>query len=103
MSKTSWAAPHIKKLRRGETVQFRPFGGSMRGKVPPGSLVTVEPCDPQSLKKGDVVLCTVKGHDYLHLVKAVGPQRFLIGNNVGGTNGWIGPSAIHGRCIDVEP
>ncbi len=99
----SWGAPYIEKLKRGETVQFRPRGGSMRGKVPTGSLVTVEPCDPVLLRKGDVVLCTVKGHDYLHLVKAIQASRFLIGNNVGGTNGWIGASGIHGRMTKVEP
>jgi hypothetical protein len=31
-----WATQHIAKLQRGETVQFRPRGDSMRGKVDSG-------------------------------------------------------------------
>ena len=28
-----WAAGHIEKLRNGETVEFRPRGNSMTGKI----------------------------------------------------------------------
>jgi hypothetical protein len=50
----------------------------------------------------DIVLCKVKGHEYLHLLKAIHGPRFLIGNNRGGTNGWITSNAIFGRCTWVE-
>ena len=33
--------------------------------------------------EGDFVLCKVKGAEYLHLVKAIKTDRFLIGNNRG--------------------
>ncbi len=75
----------------------------MRGKVADGALVTVEPVDPATLLVGDVVLCTVRGAQYLHLVKARRGPRTLIGNNVGGVNGWIGPQQIHGKLTRVEP
>ena len=55
-----------------------------------------------ALKVGDIVLCKVNGFEYLHLVKAMQGERFQIGNNRGGINGWIGSKAIYGVCIKVE-
>jgi len=43
----------------------------MKGKVNDGDLVTFEPCEPEELSVGDIVLVRVKGNDYLHLIKAV--------------------------------
>ena len=74
----------------------------MKGKVNDGATVTVEPCDPASLKVGDIVLVRVSGTDYLHLIKAIDGPRFQIGNNRGGVNGWVGPSAIYGVATRVE-
>ena len=59
-----------------------------------GDLVTLEPCDPEKLTPGDVVLVRVRGTDYLHLIKAVNGDRVLIGNNRGGTNGWVGRNCV---------
>jgi SOS-response transcriptional repressor LexA len=98
----SWAKYAKEALARGETVQIRPRGHSMKGKVNDGALVTVEPCDPDQLAAGDIVLVRVHGTDYLHLVKAVDRGRFLIGNNRGGTNGWVGRHAIFGRATRIE-
>ena len=39
---------------------------------------------------------------YLHLIKAVNQGRFLIGNNRGGLNGWVGPHAIYGLATRIE-
>ena len=74
----------------------------MRGKIESGQLCRVEPVDAAQINVDDIVLCKVKGHEYLHLVKAIQGPRFLIGNNRGGTNGWITGSAIFGRCTSVE-
>ena len=38
----------------------------------------------------------------LHLVKAAQDRRYLIGNNRGGVNGWVGRSAIFGVATRVE-
>ena len=97
-----WASGHIEKLQAGETVSFRPRGHSMSGKIESGQLCTVEPVDADMLKVGEIVLCKVKGREYLHLIKAVQGPRFQIGNNRGGVNGWISAGAIFGRCIRVE-
>lgn len=66
-----------------------------------GQLVTVEPAF-DSLQVGDIVLCKVHGHEYLHLIKAVQGERYLIGNNRGGINGWVSRHAIYGKCVRIE-
>ena len=98
-----WATPYIAKLKNGETVQFRPRGHSMKGKIESGQLCTVEPIkELESLNKGDIVLCKVNGNEYLHLIKAIQGARFQIGNNRGRINGWIGTNAIYGKCVEIE-
>jgi hypothetical protein len=97
-----WATNHIEKLRAGETVSFRPRGGSMAGKIESGQLCTVEPVDAAVLEVGDIVLCKVNGSEYLHLSKAISGPRFQIGNNRGRINGWISAGSIYGRCTKVE-
>ncbi len=73
----------------------------MTGKIESGQLCTVEPVDQTSLRVGDIVLCKVRGREYLHLVKAIQGERFQIGNNRGRINGWISAGAIFGRCVQV--
>ncbi len=97
-----WATFHIERLRQGETVSFRPRGHSMSGKIESGQLCTVEPLDAAPLSVGDIVLCRVRGAEYLHLVKAIQGERFQIGNNRGRINGWIGRNSIFGRLVSVE-
>jgi hypothetical protein len=98
----SWATQYIEKLRNGETVQFRPRGNSMKGKVESGQLVTVEPIRDRQLNKGDIVLCKVNGSQYLHLIKAIRGERYQIGNNIGRINGWVTKNSIYGICTDVS-
>ncbi len=98
----SWATSYIEKLKSGETVQFRPRGNSMVGKIDSGNLCTVEPAQIEGLEVGDIVLCKVGGAQYLHLIKAIQGERFQIGNNRGRINGWITASGIFGKCVRVE-
>lgn len=97
----SWATPYIAALKAGETVRFRPRGGSMAGRVESGQLCTVEPvmAPPQV---DSIVLCTVRGAQYLHIVKARRGDQYQIGNNRGGVNGWITIRGIHGKLTAVE-
>jgi phage repressor protein C with HTH and peptisase S24 domain len=94
-----WANLHIQKLKNGETVQFRPHGNSMQGKIESGNLVTVSP-DISNVSIGDIVLCKVAGNQYVHLVKAKDGHRYQIGNNKGHINGWT--TQIYGKVIRVE-
>jgi len=99
----NWATFAIEALSKGQTAQIKPRGHSMQGKVNDGDLVTLAPCDPDTLRVGDIVLVRVKGHVYLHLIKAIDQGRFLIGNNRGRINGWVGPNSIYGLATRVEP
>jgi SOS-response transcriptional repressor LexA len=98
----SWARFAIEALKRGETVQIRPRGHSMKGRVNDGDLVTLEPCDSAALQPGDIVLVKVRGRDYLHLIKAIQGLRFQIGNNRGHVNGWVGSHSIYGKATKVD-
>jgi len=70
----------------------------MTGKVNHGDLVVV--CPARYIYEGSVVLCRVKGNEYLHIVKKIDDKgRYLIGNNRGGTNGWIHRNSIFGVMI----
>jgi hypothetical protein len=97
-----WASGYIDKLRAGETVSFRPRGHSMSGKIESGQLCTVAPAETSALRVGDVVLCKVRGREYLHLIRAIQGPRFQIGNNRGRINGWVTAGAIFGKLVRVE-
>lgn len=86
---SSWASYHIERLKNGETVSFRPKGNSMSPKIESGELVTCVPVSEFSIspKEGDIVLCSVKGRHYLHLVTAIKGDQFQISNNKGFVNG----------------
>ncbi len=75
----------------------------MSPRIESGQLCTVEPVDPSDLRAGDIVLCKVRGAEYLHIVKAIQDARFQIGNNRGQINGWIGANSIFGRLVKIEP
>jgi phage repressor protein C with HTH and peptisase S24 domain len=92
----------IERLQKGETVQFRPRGNSMKPLIESGSLITVAPASADDLSEGDVAFCRVSGSVYVHLVTAKdGNGRCQISNNRGRVNGWT--KAIYGKCVKVEP
>ncbi len=98
-----WAAGHIEQLKLGEIAKFRPRGNSMTGKIDSGDLVTVQPLfEDEAPAVGEIVLCKVKGREFLHLVKAVRDDQFQIGNNKGFINGWTSRAQIFGRVVKVE-
>lgn len=97
-----WASSYITQLQSGATIKCRPRGNSMQGKIESGQLCTIEPANPTTLKKDDIVLCKVKGKEYLHLITAVQGNRFQISNNKGFVNGWVSAGQIYGKLIKVE-
>lgn len=92
----SWADQAIKKLLNGEYATIYPRGNSMKGLIESGQEVRLKPTNPNELKIGDIVLVKVKGCVYLHKIKATHKNRYLIGNNTGGLNGWANVNAIYG-------
>jgi hypothetical protein len=97
-----WVNDARTALSEGRTVQVRPFGGSMRGRIESGQLVTLTPVDPAEVQIDDAVLVAWKGGYLLHLVKEVRDGQLLIGNNIGKINGWVPASAVLGKVIAVE-
>jgi hypothetical protein len=94
----------VEQLKNNETVQFRPKGRSMTGRIESGNLVTVEPLrDGTILQERDIVLCKVRGTHYIHLISAIRGGQYQISNNRGFVNGWITRTAIFGKCVKVEP
>lgn len=89
---------HVERLEKGEETSFRPKGNSMKPLINSGQKVTVKP--DISMNVGDIVLCKVKGNYYIHLVKSIDEDRYLIGNNRGGINGWT--RQVFGKVINVE-
>src|SRR5579862_2445049 len=92
-----WASQAQEGLSRGESIQVRRRGHSMTGRVNDGELVTLAPCDPETLQVGEVVFVRFRGGWLLHLVKAIQGERVLIGNNRGKINGWVNRRAVLGR------
>ena len=98
----SWATQYIKQLSEGKTVQFRPHGNSMQGRIESGQLVTVAPV-MSDITVGSILLCKVEGKQWLHLVSAIGSDgRFQISNNKGHVNGWCTRENVFGIVTNVE-
>ena len=94
---------YVDKLAKGEVVSFRPKGNSMNPRIKSGQKIFVSPVGlGDELKVDDIVFCRVKGNYYVHLIKAIKDDRYLIGNNHGKENGWIGKSQVYGKVIRVE-
>jgi len=100
--KNHWASHAVEALQRGEQATIKPRGHSMKPKVMDGATVTLAPVEPEAVMAGDIVLVKVKGRVYLHLVKARCANRYQIGNNRGHINGWVGPSSIYGKAVEVQ-
>jgi hypothetical protein len=96
-----WVNDALKELAAGREVQIRPLGGSMRGRVESGRLVTLAPVAASELRVNDIVLVQWKGNYLLHLIMAIDCDRILIGNNLGRENGWATRADVRGRVIAV--
>ena len=92
----------VERLQRSEAVELRPSGESMTPIIRTRQLVRIEPVDPATVRKGDVVLAKVAGNFYLHLVSAVQGDRVQISNNHGHVNGWTSRAKIYGRVVAVD-
>jgi hypothetical protein len=86
----------------GERVSVRTRGRSMRGRIEDGQRVTLSPCDPRALSRGDVVLVQMKRNVVLHQIVEARGGRFLIGSTIGGINGLADAADVLGVAIAVE-
>lgn len=99
----SWVKEAIEGISKGEEVSVRPVGGSMRGKIESGQLVTLKPSVYDEVEAGDVIFIRWKGNYLLHLLIEKKDQQLLIGNNLGKINGWIPAAALMAKVISVAP
>jgi translation initiation factor IF-1 len=91
-----WVNEAIVELRAGRTVQVQASGGSMRGRIESGQLVTLAPIDVNLLRVGDAVLVRWQGNYLLHLIHEIHGDRLLIANNLGKINGSVARSDVIG-------
>lgn len=99
----NWSDFAVTELQAGRSVTISPRGNSMTPKIKSGALVTLEPIiDIDLLEKDDVVLVTIGGTIYLHLISAVEKERIQISNNHGHVNGWTNKNKVYGRVIDID-
>lgn len=96
-----WVNEALQQLSAGKHVQIRPHGGSMRGRIESGDLVTLAPVGADDVKVDDIVLVQWKGNYLLHLIREIRDDEFLIGNNLGKINGWVKGRDIRGRVVGV--
>lgn len=91
------------KLREGETCIIQGFGQSMTPILKSGQCVVAQPVFSDTpLAKGDIVLCKVGGHIYLHKILAVrNGKSYQIGNNHGHVNGWASRNTIYGKVTEI--
>lgn len=103
---SQWASEYIEKLKKGESVSFRPSGRSMEPLIRSGQLCLIQPVSPQgAFMTGDIVLCEVNGDHYLHRVGArsyTGKWWYRIENAAGRINDWITIEKIYGWLYSVD-
>jgi hypothetical protein len=90
------------KLLQGETCLVQGFGNSMTPILKSAQVCEVKPIDDHSkLSKGNIVLCKVNGHVYLHMISAIRGNQFQISNNHKHVNGWITAPNIFGVVTKI--
>ena len=98
----SWVKEAVVGLNDGKEVKIRPHGGSMRGRIESGQLVTLSPATFDSVRENDVVFIKWKGNYLLHIVKEKNESEILVGNNLGKINGWAPAESVLAKVVNVE-
>jgi hypothetical protein len=98
----SWVKEALESLKKDGHAQIRPIGGSMRGRIESGQLVTLKSANYHDVEIADVIFIRWKGNYLLHLIVDKKDEELLIGNNVGKINGWIPAEAVIAKVILVE-
>lgn len=97
-----WANDAVTELAAGRTVQIQPFGGSMRGRIESGQLVTLEPVGNSQLRVGEIVFVRWKSSYLLHLIVSIADDLVGIGNNLGKFNGEVSHKDVLGFVTKIE-
>ena len=97
-----WVKDALKALKENGECQIRPQGGSMRGRIESGQLVTIKAVIPEEVKANDAVFVRWKGNYLLHIAIEISGDEVVIGNNLGKTNGSIPIKDVVGVVVRVE-
>ena len=97
-----WVKDAIKALDEHGECQIRPHGGSMRGRIESGQLVTIKQVSGEEITVDDVIFIKWKNNYLLHLAKEIKDDKILIGNNLGKLNGWIPKTNVLGKVIAIS-
>lgn len=95
-------------LANGCAVRFRAEGGSMHPTIRSGELIIVEPVDPVSIRRGDILLAKSHGRIVAHRVTAieageVGLPRFTLrGDAIATPDAPVGAAGVLGLVRTVE-
>src|SRR4051812_17361612 len=98
----------IEFLHAGYGVRFRVQGTSMVPTILPGSLILVRPAEPETLVRGELVLCLVGERLIAHRIVGLwecplrGRQVLLRGDNRSTCDRMIAASAVLGRITALE-
>lgn len=98
----SWVKEALSSLEAGRIAKVRPIGGSMRGRIESGQLVTIAPNTTGVVAIDDVVFIRWKGNFILHIVKDIQDGKLLIGKNIGRINGWAESADVLGVVTSVD-
>lgn len=96
-------AAAIEFLRAGrDVVGYIEGGNSMTKIYKPGQPMTLRPIiDPSRLRRGDVVLVSVRGNTFTHLISAVSKNSVKISNCRGRVNGSTPFDKVHGIVTEI--
>ena len=102
-----WVADALNALEAGRNAEVRPIGGSMKGRIESGDLVTIAPVGDREVQPGDVVFVRWKASYLLHFAKEIsrpasGVALVLIANNLGRENGWTELRDVVGIVVSVK-
>jgi len=97
-----WVNDALKELAESGHCKIRPHGGSMRGRIESGQLVTIEKVEPSDVLVNDVALVKWNGNYLLHIIIEIREEKASIGNNLGKINGWIPLTDVIGKVTKVE-
>jgi hypothetical protein len=97
-----WVKDALRDLEETGDATRRPHGGSMRGRIESGHLVTLSAALSDDVAADDLALVRWRGNYLLQVINEVSGDRVLIGNNLGKINGWIPLVDVLAKVTQVE-
>ncbi len=90
-------------LRSGGSVRLRVSGDSMLPLLRPGDAVRLQPAEPASLRRGQLVVLAIDGHLLTHRLLWQGPEGLVAkGDNREALDPPASPDSLVGRVIAIE-